>query len=60
MNDNNGLQTATTEQTITLAQDANGVWFAQMNHHPGCHTQGATIPEVLTRLAEAYQLWANE
>lgn len=50
---------ATTAQTITLAQDADGIWFISMNSHPGLHTQGKTIQEALTRLAESYEAWVG-
>jgi len=39
--------------TITIEQDAAGIYVASVAEITGCHTQGATLEEVLERLKEA-------
>lgn len=46
--------------TVIIERDAEGLFVASVPELHGCHTQAPTIPEALTRIAEAIELCLAE
>ena len=46
-----------TEYTIVIEKDEDGYYVGSVPALPGCHTQGASIDQLLERMQEAIALW---
>lgn len=46
-----------TEYTIVIEKDKDGYYAGSVPALPGCHTQGASIDQLLERMQEAIALW---
>jgi predicted RNase H-like HicB family nuclease len=47
------------EISIIVHEAAEGGFWAEIPHLPGCATQGDTLPELLRNLAEAIEGWLD-
>lgn len=45
---------------VVIERDEDGLFVASVPALPGCHTQGATVEEVLTRIKEAIALHLDD
>ena len=45
------------EYTIFIEKDEDGYFVGSVPALPGCHTQGASIDQLLERMQEAIALW---
>jgi len=43
--------------TVVIEQDEDGLYVASVPSLAGCHTQGKTLDEVMSRMREAVELW---
>ena len=45
------------EYTVVIEKDENGYYVGSVPTLPGCHTQAASIDQLLERMREAIALW---
>ena len=45
---------------VLLYTDEEGNWIAEIPSLPGCHSNGTTRDEALTRVKEAMELWIED
>jgi predicted RNase H-like HicB family nuclease len=43
--------------TVVIERDEDGLYVASVPSLEGCHTQGKSLDEVVTRMREAVELW---